>query len=255
MAFIETVKVGKYHYFRLVETYREDGKVKRRVLKHLGKSDTSFRAAVEVKKKLSEAIERYPDLASKNNVQAILTEYKRRTVKIPEMPPKLYRTIVIDPPWPVEKIRREERPWQVEFGYPIMTIEEIKQFPLPADPTGCHVYLWCTHRFLPVAFEVFQEWGVVYECHLTWVKNVGFTPFSWMYSTEDCLFGRCGSLPLLKLGKRLDFNGKVREHSRKPDEFYDLIREVSPEPRIDIFSREKREGFDQFGNEEAKFSG
>ena len=45
----------------------------------------------------------------------------------------------------------------------------------------------------------------------------------------------------------------VREHSSKPDSFYDLVREVSPEPRIDIFSRELREGFEQYGNETTKF--
>ncbi|MCD6317654.1 hypothetical protein J7M02_01150, partial [Candidatus Aerophobetes bacterium] len=121
------------------------------------------------------------------------------------------------------------------------------------DPTGAHIYLWTTHKFLPVAFEVFKEWKVKYQCLLTWVKDVGFTPFSWMYSTEHILFGRIGSLDLLKKGRRLDFKGKVREHSRKPDEFYDLVREVSPEPRLDVFSREKREGFDQWGNEKDKF--
>ncbi len=74
-----------------------------------------------------------------------------------------------------------------------------------------------------------------------------------MYSTEHVLFCRKGNLPLLAIGKRLDFYGKVREHSRKPDEFYDLVKTVSPGPRIDVFSREKREGFDQFGNEVEKF--
>ena len=88
---------------------------------------------------------------------------------------------------------------------------------------------------------------------MTWVKNVGFTPYSFMYSTEHILFGRIGFLELLKKGKRLDFSAKVREHSRKPDEFYNLVREVSPEPRIDIFSREKREGFDQYGDQSDKF--
>ena len=60
-------------------------------------------------------------------------------------------------------------------------------------------------------------------------------------------------MPLLKNGLRLDFSGKVREHSRKPDEFYDLVRRASPGPRIDIFSREKRDGFDQYGHEVGKF--
>lgn len=168
-----------------------------------------------------------------------------------------YRTIIIDPPWPIKKILREARPNQAaELDYYTMSIDEIKEFPISdfAANDGCHIYLWTTHRFLPVAFEVFNAWGVNYECLLTWVKNVGFTPYSWMYSTEHCLFGRLGDLPLLKKGERLDFFAPVREHSRKPDEFYNRIRDVSPEPRIDIFSREKREGFDQYGDEITKFT-
>ena len=101
--------------------------------------------------------------------------------------------------------------------------------------------------------KFFEDWGVKYQCVMTWTKNVGFTPFSWMYSTEHVLFGRIGSLPLLKNGMRLDFKAKVREHSRKPEEFYDLVRKASPEKRIDIFAREKHEGFDAWGLESEKF--
>ena len=171
------------------------------------------------------------------------------------LPSEKFQTVVIDPPWPMKKILREVRPnQQEEIGYPTMTIEEIKTFPIKdIVAENCHVYLWATHKFLPTAFEVFRFWGVKYECLLTWVKNVGFTPYSWMYSTEHVLFGRIGSLELLKKGERLDFQAKVREHSRKPDEFYDLVKKVSPEPRIDVFSREKREGFEQYGNETDRF--
>uniref|UniRef100_A0A6M3JJM5 Putative methyltransferase n=1 Tax=viral metagenome TaxID=1070528 RepID=A0A6M3JJM5_9ZZZZ len=170
------------------------------------------------------------------------------------LPITKYQTIVIDPPWPVKKIIRDERPNQGAFDYPTMSIEEIVKLKISVLASdNCHIYLWTTHKFLPVAFLILEEWGFKYQCLLTWVKNVGMTPFSWMYSTEHCLFGRKGSLDLLKLGERLDFNGKVREHSRKPEIFYELIKRVSPGPRIDIFSREKREGFDQFGNESDRF--
>lgn len=201
------------------------------------------------------AIEEYPELAKFTKGQRVLDEYKRRQVGDILPPAEKYRAIVIDPPWPIEKILREERPNQYDFDYPTMNLEEIKTFPLQkfAFEDGAHIYLWTTQKFLPVAFDVFKEWGVNYECLLTWVKNVGFTPFSWMYSTEHCLFGRIGNLPLLKLGKRLDFAAKVREHSRKPDEFYNLVREVSPEPRIDLFSRESHEGFERWGNEPNKY--
>ena len=79
------------------------------------------------------------------------------------------------------------------------------------------------------------------------------TPFSWMYNTEHVLFGRIGSLKLEKLGIKLAFNEKSREHSRKPDVFYDIVKQASPEPRLDMFSRESREGFNLWGNEVNKF--
>lgn len=178
-------------------------------------------------------------------------EVKSRQIEIPN---GKYSCIVIDPPWPMEKIERDERPNQVGFEYPTMTEEELKAFPLPEMAADdCHLYLWTTHKFMPMALRLAEHWGFRYQCVMTWVKNVGFTPFSWMYSTEHVLFCRKGSLALEKLGMRLDFAAKVREHSRKPDEFYGLVRQASPGPRVDVFSREPREGFEQFGNEAEKF--
>jgi N6-adenosine-specific RNA methylase IME4 len=170
------------------------------------------------------------------------------------LPDGKYSCIVIDPPWPMTKIERDERQNQVGFEYPTMTEEELQAFPFPAIAADdCHLYLWTTHKFLPMALRLAEHWGFNYQCLMTWVKNVGFTPFSWMYSTEHVLFCRKGSLQLEKLGLRLDFHAKVREHSRKPDEFYELVRQASPGPRIDIFSREAREGFDRYGKETEKF--
>ncbi len=239
----------KRGYYRLFDT--SDGKT--HYLKYLGKDPKPYLDTLDKGNEILEALKEYPDLALKGG-QAALAEYKRRKMPRIKSNGKQYQTIVIDPPWPMEKITRDVRPNQFDFDYPVMSIEEIKNFKLPVNPEGCHVYLWTTQKFLPIAFSVFESWGIKYECLLTWVKNVGFTPFSFMYSTEHCLFGRCGSLSLLKLGKRLDIAAKVRQHSRKPAEFYDLVREVSPEPRVDIFSREPHEGFDQYGNETAKFT-
>lgn len=192
------------------------------------------------------------------SVHAWVNQEKQKALPQPltPLPKGVYRTLVIDPPWNIKKILREVRPnQQLLLDYPVMTNEEIKALPIQtlADPNGCHIYLWVTQKMLPIGFELFDAWNVKYECVLTWVKNVGFTPYSWMYSTEHVLFGRVGSLELQKKGKRLDFNAKVREHSRKPEEFYDLVREVSPEPRLDMFAREEHEGFEAWGNEVNKF--
>lgn len=197
------------------------------------------------------------EITGKDIVKALAKARKeiKGNIILPLPPKGKYRTIVIDPPWEIEKIQREVRPNQIEMDYPMMNIEEIKDFPISNlfDKKGCHVYLWTTHKHLPDALDVFKSWNVSYQCVLTWIKNVGITPFSWMYSTELVLFGRVGSLSLFKNGLRIDFYGKVREHSRKPNEFYDLIKQASPEPRIDVFSREKRNGFAQYGNEVNRF--
>lgn len=183
-------------------------------------------------------------------------ERENRAGQTVTMPTGTWRCIVIDPPWPVQKIAREVRPRQGWVDYPTMTVEQIAELPvgdLTADD-GCHVYLWTTHKHLPNALRLFDEWGVKYQCLMTWVKNVGFTPFSWMYSTEHVLFGRVGSLDVARQGLRLDFAAKVREHSRKPDEFYALVREASPGPRLEMFAREERDGFTAWGNETGRFS-
>ena len=67
----------------------------------------------------------------------------------PALPEGVYRTIAIDPPWPVQKIEREQRPKQGTWlDYPTMTLEQIANLPIPdiADSDGCHIYLWVTHK-------------------------------------------------------------------------------------------------------------
>ncbi|MGQ9621813.1 MAG: MT-A70 family methyltransferase, partial [Bacteroidales bacterium] len=179
--------------------------------------------------------------------------------KVPEQvkgdipfPDKKYRCIIIDPPWPVEKIEREVRPKQGNrLDYPVMTLEEISRIPIAklVDKNGCHIYLWVTQKFLPAGLDLFKQLGVDYQCILTWVKPTGFTPYSWMYNTEHVLFGKVGNLKLLKLGIKLSFEAPSEKHSKKPGIFYSIVKQVSPEPRLDMFAREKRDGFDVWGNE------
>lgn len=199
----------------------------------------------------------YQKLATDEKRTELRAEWKSKGEPTAAPEPGKYRCIVIDPPWPMAKIEREDRPQQGDaLDYPVMTLENIGGIPVGewAHAEGCHVYLWTTHKFLPDALAIFTHWGAKYQCLLTWVKNVGMTPFSWMYSTEHILFGRIGGDPgFLKLGERLDFAAKVREHSRKPDAFYELVARVSPGPRLDAFSREARDGFDQYGNEPGRF--
>ena len=86
-----------------------------------------------------------------------------------------FRCLVIDPPWPVQKIERDVRPNQGRYlDYPTMPLGEIADLPVRdlVEPAGAHVYLWTTHRFLPDALALLVAWGCRYECTLTWRKQV-----------------------------------------------------------------------------------
>ena len=207
--------------------------------------------------KIATTIEEHPDLASKTSGQAILAEAKRIEVKSISPPIGKFRTIIVDPPWPVEKILREVTPNQYDYDYATKTLEEIKALPIQelAYDDGCHLYLWTTQKYLPLAFDILKGWGFAYIFTMVWHKAGGFQPFNLpQYNCEFILFGKKGNMPFLDTKNFFTcFNGQRREHSRKPDEFYELVKRVSPKPRIDIFSREKRGGFDQYGDEISKF--
>ena len=187
------------------------------------------------------------------SINSFLRLLDEKKSKAPPPPKGKHHTLVVDPPWKVTKIAREDRSNQAEFGYSMMDEDEIRQWGtdilVPAAADDSHLYLWTTHKYLPLAIELAGDWGFKYKCLLTWVKNVGMTPFSWMYSTEHVVFAKRGSLDLKVNGKRLDFSAKVRGHSVKPDEFYDLVCKVSPGPRIDFFARGKHDGFESWGDE------
>ncbi len=250
------LKKSKKGYYSLYERILG----KERCIKYIGKDPAPYYASLEKGAEINEATKRYPDLATRGSGQAILAEYKRRTLQKQNLPDKLYKTIVIDPPWPVEKIIRKVVPitQQYDFEYAVMTLEEIAALPLPdfADKEGCHVYLWATEKFLPMAFDILRQWGVNYIFTLVWHKNGGFQPFGLpQYNCEFVLFGKIGSLPFLTTRAfNCCFTADRREHSRKPQEFDDLIRRVSPEPRLEWFGRELKAGFDTIGAEKDKFN-
>lgn len=193
------------------------------------------------------------ELATAAGIIRLLRSKGRGDRPVVPLPEGAWQTIVVDPPWPMERIERAERPYQpAVLDYWPLSLEEIEERRPPVAEDGAHVYLWVTHKFLPAGLALFEAWKVHYECVLTWVKPTGMTPFSWMYNTEHVLFGRVGNLPLLRQGLKLSFEASVVRHSEKPEAFYDLVRQASPVGRglaLDMYAREAREDFDAWGNE------
>lgn len=173
-----------------------------------------------------------------------------------------YQQIVIDPPWPVKKGGlRSVRPKQGRrLDYDTMSMSDIwalidtEILPL-ADPTGHNIWLWEVDKYLISAELEMEKRGYRRHARIIWDKMNGIAPaFTLRYSHEYLVWWyKPTLLPIDKAvrGKYADIlQVKSREHSRKPDESYMLIEALYPNSnRIDIFSREKRDGWDQWGNE------
>lgn len=164
-----------------------------------------------------------------------------------------YRTIAADPPWEQGLLtggRIGGRPVAKRLPYPTMSTEAIAALPVAEiAQRGCHLWLWTTNRMLRSAFMVMESWGFTYLTTVTWVKPSGFGAW-FANTTQHVLFGyfdRC-EFP----GRRYaptHFEAKKGIHSAKPDAFYDLVEQVSPEPRLELFARSWRPGWDVWGNE------
>ena len=171
-----------------------------------------------------------------------------------------YSTILADPPWQFQNRTGKMAPEHKRLlRYPTMELKEILELPVTRLAAAkSHLYLWVPNALLQEGLKVMEAWGFTYKCNLVWYKirkdggpdgrGVGFY---FRNVTELILFGVRGSMRTLKPGRTQVnlFSTRKREHSRKPDEHYDLIERCSPGPYLELFARFCRKGWDQWGNE------
>ena len=174
-----------------------------------------------------------------------------------------YNTIYADPPWQFQTRTGKVAPENKRLNrYPTMTIEDIKTLPI-ADLAGekAHLYLWVPNALLPEGLAVMDAWGFDYKSNIIWEKvrkdggpdgrGVGFY---FRNVTEMLLFGiKKKSSPNRTLQPARSQVNLIRtmkrEHSRKPDEMIPIIEGCSQGPRIELFARGVREGWDMWGNQ------
>lgn len=177
-----------------------------------------------------------------------------------------YATIVADPPWPYPD---DHRGWGIGLGssswrdgkrrspmpYRSMSLRAIEDLPVKdLAAADAHLYLWTTNRHLHAAFHVAHAWGFRHSQVLVWTKQpIGsFLGGAFGANVEFVLFCRRGSLATLERTNTSWFAWPrvgSGSHSRKPEAFLDLVEQVSPAPRLELFARRNRLGWDTWGNE------
>jgi N6-adenosine-specific RNA methylase IME4 len=169
----------------------------------------------------------------------------------------LFDVVSVDPPWPYEGESKNVTSFdavgrRVANPYPEMSIEQIKKIEMPLMNDSV-VLLWTTHKFLPDAFEILKEWNLEYKATLVWNKEkIGMGAWFRM-QCEFCLVGIKGKPYWNNTTFRDILNEPRREHSRKPDGFFEMIEQITLGRRLEYFSREKRNGWEVFGNDINKF--
>lgn len=144
--------------------------------------------------------------------------------------------------------------------YGTLDLEAIKRIPVAtAAAQPAHLYLWVPNALLPEGLAVMEAWGFAYKSNIVWHKvrkdggsdgrGVGFY---FRNVTELVLFGTRGvGARTLAAGRRQVnlLSTRKREHSRKPDELYDIVEACSSGPRLELFGRGGRKGWTVWGDQ------
>ncbi|MGO8874703.1 MAG: MT-A70 family methyltransferase [Acidimicrobiales bacterium] len=177
-----------------------------------------------------------------------------------ELPGGPFATVLADPPWRFQNRTGKVAPEHRRLSrYDTMTAKEIAALPVAEIAAArSHLYLWVPNALLAEGLMVLEEWGFTYKANLVWHKvrkdggsdgrGVGFY---FRNVTELVLFGVRGTMRTLPPG-RSQVNllaTRKREHSRKPDEQYEIIESCSPGPYLELFARYPRPGWSAWGKE------
>ncbi|MCY3818014.1 MAG: MT-A70 family methyltransferase [Gammaproteobacteria bacterium] len=172
-----------------------------------------------------------------------------------------FGTVLADPPWRFTNRTGKVAPEHHRLSrYDTLSVDEIAALPVidhMADVAHC--YLWVPNALLPWGLQVLESWGFQYKTNLVWFKvrkdggpdgrGVGFY---FRNVTEVILFGVRGKKARTLDAGRSQVNliaSRKREHSRKPDEQYEIIESCSRGPYLELFGRGTRDGWTVWGQQ------
>lgn len=188
------------------------------------------------------------------------SELAKRQLVLPPLPAGKFSTVLADPPWRFINRTGKVAPEHRRLSrYDTLSTTEIASIPLPEVVADrAHLYLWVPNALVADGLAVMAGWGFSYKAHIVWAKRrkdggpdgrgVGFY---FRNVTELLLFGVRGGMRTLAPGRRQVnmIETRKREHSRKPDEQYEIIESCSPGPYLELFARYSRPRWTSWGLE------
>jgi N6-adenosine-specific RNA methylase IME4 len=184
--------------------------------------------------------------------EARIIELSNRAAPLPRE--RRYPILLADPAYPFTAYAAASGlDRSAERHYPTLSIKEICELPVADLATSDAVlFLWCTSPRLPDGLRVMGAWDFEYRSSLVWIKDRVGLGYWVRNQHEHLLVGVRGKMrsPLPAARRSSVVVSARREHSRKPDEVYTLIEAAYPNlPKIELFARAARPGWDRWGNE------
>ena len=173
---------------------------------------------------------------------------------------KKYNIIYADPPWSFKTYSKKGKEKKsADNHYQCMNINDIYDLPVGSiADDNCVLFLWVTFPLLEQGIETIKRWGFVYKtCAFNWVKkNKKSDSFFWglgywtRSNSEICLLATKGNPKRISKSVHQVCDARIMEHSKKPDEIRNRIVQLMGDiPRIELFAREKAEGWHVWGDE------
>ena len=210
--------------------------------------------------KAATVLKAQPDLAKQVHAGELKLAQAVRQVKQQEQVQRVahlpktegvYDVLVIDPPWEYDR-QPADRALRGQCDYLTEPLAQLKQRTLPAADNAV-LWLWTTNAFMGDAYDLLRTWGFTAKTILTWDKvNMGLG--DWLRNvTEHCILAVRGRPVVTLTNQTTLIREKRREHSRKPEAFYELVESLCPGRKLELFARAERKGWTVEGVESTRF--
>ena len=168
------------------------------------------------------------------------------------MTQKKYQIILADPPWEWKTYSSKGRIKTSDRHYPLMRLEQLSSLPVnDISAKNCILFMWVQDGHLENGLKIGKDWGFIYKTiGFVWDKQNFGMGYWTRKGAEICLLFTRGNPKRISGGVRQFLSEKATEHSKKPQEIRKRIVELMGDlPRIELFARQKTEGWDVWGNE------